>query len=111
MLVDTQQRLDAWGHWVRAGGVSLGPNSVRLAVGGTVALPVCSDDQALQVDRAVARLKKRDPEMGRVLVMAYLSQFSLARIAKNSGLGSRERCRYLLGAAEAWVDAVMLSDG
>lgn len=111
MLVDTQQRLDAWGHWVRAGGVALGCKGVNLAVGGTVSLPTCSDDVAMRVDRAVARLKKRDPEMGRVLVMAYLSQFSLARIARESGMGSRERIRYVLGAAEAWVDAVMFSDG
>ena len=111
MLVDTQQRLDAWGHWVRAGGVALGCKAVDLGVGGTVSLPMCSDDAALQVDSAVARLKKRDPEMGRVLVMAYLSQLSLTKIAKHSGLGSRERCRYLLGAAEAWIDACMFSDG
>lgn len=110
MLSDTQQRLTAWGHWVRAGGVDLGIKGVNLAVGSSVAMPVCPDEDALQVDNAIARLKRRDPVMGRVLVMAYLSQLSLTKIAKHSGLGSRERCRYLLGGAEAWVDAVLHGD-
>lgn len=111
MLSDTQQRLTAWGHWVRSGGVALGCQGVQLAVGSSVAMPVCSDDDAMGVDRAVARLKKRDRDMGRVVVMAYLSQYSLARIARESGMGSRERARYLLGGAEAWIDAVLCSDG
>ena len=107
MLVETQRRLDAWGHWVRAGGVALGCKGMNLVASGSVSMPMCSDDVAMQVDRAVAKLKSRDPEMGRVLVMAYLSQFSLARIARESGSGSRERIRYLLGAAEAWIDAAL----
>lgn len=111
MLSETQQRLDAWGHWVRAGGVKLGYQGVKLAVGGTVSMPVCSDEQAVEVDRAVARLKRRDSDMGQVLVMAYLGQYSLTRIARESGLGSREKARYLLGSAEAWVDAVLFSIG
>lgn len=105
MLADTQRRLQAWGHWVRAGGVALGYRGVNLAVGSSVALPVCPDEEAMAVDRAVARLKRRDPDMGRVLVMAYLRGYSLSRIAREAGVGSRERARYLLGAAEAWIDA------
>src|SRR5690554_3242473 len=107
MLSDTQQRLAAWGHWVRAGGVALGCHGVQLAVGSSVALPVCADDDALSVDRAVARLKKRDRDMGWIVAMAYLSQYSLTRIAKEAGVGSRERARYLLGGAEAWIDAIL----
>ncbi|ERS12542.1 hypothetical protein Q673_02710 [Marinobacter sp. EN3] len=107
MLSDTQQRLTAWGHWVRAGGVDLGIKGVNLAVGSSVAMPICPDDDALAVDNAIARLKRRDPVMGRVLTLAYLNQFSLARIARESGEGSRERVRYLLGGAEAWIDAVL----
>lgn len=107
MLSDTQQRLTAWGHWVRCGGVDLGCRGVQLVAGSSVPMPVCPDDDAMGVDRAVARLKKRDQVMGRILVMAYLSQYSLTRIARESGVGSRERVRYLLGAAEAWVDATL----
>jgi len=107
MLSDTQNRLVAWGHWVRAGGVDLGCKGVKLAVGGSVAMPVCADDDAMSVDRAVARLKQRDRDMGRVVVMAYLSQYSLARIAREAGVGSRERARYLLGAGEAWIDCAL----
>jgi|SRR5690554_5486 len=112
MLSDTQQRLTAWGHWVRSGGgVDLGCYGVKLAVGSSVPMPVCSDDDAEAVDRAVARLKKRDQVMGRIVVMAYLGQMSLARIARESGVGSRERARYLLGSAEAWIDCALVSSG
>lgn len=107
MLSDTQQRLTAWGHWVRSGGVDLGCKGVQLAVGGSVAMPICPDDDAMDVDRAIARLKKRDRDIGRIVVMAYLSQYSLARIARESGLGSRERARYLLGSGEAWIDCAL----
>ncbi|MBB5321175.1 antiterminator Q family protein [Marinobacter oulmenensis] len=107
MLSDTQQRLSAWGHWVRAGGLDLGVKGVNLAVGSSVAMPVCPDDEALSVDRAIAQLKRRDHMMGQIVTMAYLSQFSLARIARESGVGSRERARYLLGAGEAWIDAAL----
>lgn len=111
MLSDTQQRLEAWGHWVRAGsGVAMGMKGVNLAVGTSVAMPVCSDDDALSVDRAIARLKHRDPTMGRVVTMAYLGRCSLTRIAGEAGLGSRERARYLLGAGEAWVDCAICTD-
>lgn len=105
MLTDTQDRLRAWGHWVRSGGVQLGYQGVQMAAGSSVPMPVCADDDAMGVDQAVARLKQRDQVMGRILIMAYLSQYSMARIARESGVGSRERVRYLLGAAEAWVDA------
>lgn len=107
MLTDTQERLTAWGHWVRSGGVDLGYYGVRLVVGSSVPMPICPDEDAMDVDRAVARLKQRDQVMGRILVMAYLRQYSLARIARESGVGSRERARYLLGAAEAWIDATL----
>lgn len=107
MLGDTQQRLTAWGHWVRSGGVDLGCQGVRMVAGSSVPMPICADDDAMDVDRAVARLKHRDQVMGRILVMAYLRQYSLAQIARESGVGSRERARYLLGAAEAWVDSAL----
>ncbi|NWO05807.1 MAG: hypothetical protein HLX50_08970 [Alteromonadaceae bacterium] len=107
MLSDTQDRLTAWGHWVRAGGVDLGVKGVNLAVGSSVAMPVCPDDDAMSVDRAIARLKQRDRLMGQILTMAYLGQYSLARIARESGVGSREKARYLLGSAEAWIDCAL----
>ena len=107
MLSETQQRLDAWGHWVRSGGVNLGVKGVNLAVGSSVAMPVCPDDDAMDVDRAVARLKRRDRLLGQILTMAYLRQYSLSRIARESGVGSRERARYLLGSAEAWIDCAL----
>lgn len=109
MLGDTQQRLTAWAHWVRSSdsGLRMGYSQVTLVAAGTVSMPVCSDEDALAVDRAVARLSQRDRVMGEILVMAYQYGFSLARIAREAGVGSREKVRYLLGAGEAWIDCAL----
>jgi|TARA_Y100001956_G_C3988315_1_gene128128 hypothetical protein len=111
MLSDTQQRLTEWARWVKTSdsGLRMGYNRVSLVPAGSVAMPVCSDEQALMVDRAIARLRQRDQNMAEVLVMAYSCGFSLTRIAREAGIGSRERARYLLGAAEAWIDACIVS--
>ena len=109
MLSDTQQRLTEWARWVQTSdsGLRMGYNRVSLVPAGSVAMPVCSDEQALMVDRAIARLRQRDQDMAEVLVMAYSYGFSLTRIAREAGIGSRERARYLLGAAESWIDCAL----
>src|SRR5690554_7813476 len=111
MLSDTQRRLTQWARWAQTSdsGLRMGYNRVSLVPAGSVAMPVCSDEQALMVDRAIARLRQRDQSMAEVLVMAYSYGFSLTRIAREAGVGSRERARYLLGAAEAWIDACIVS--
>lgn len=110
MLADTQQRLREWGQWVRSGGIDNGYNRVQLVAGGSVRSALCNDEDALQVDQAVARLKRRDRLMGRVLVMAYLGQYSREQIAREAGAGSREKVRYLLGGAEAWIDCALTDE-
>ncbi|MED5466105.1 MAG: antiterminator Q family protein, partial [Pseudomonadota bacterium] len=88
MLSDTQQRLTEWARWVQTSdsGLRMGYNRVSLVPAGSVAMPVCSDEQALMVDRAIARLRQRDQNMAEVLVMAYSCGFSLTRIAREAGI-------------------------
>ncbi|MCK7547176.1 antiterminator Q family protein [Marinobacter koreensis] len=112
MLSDTQQRLTEWARWVRTSdsGLRMGYNRVNLMPAGSVAMPVCTDEEALAVDRAIARLRRRDKDMADILVMVYSYGFSMARVARESGVGSRERVRYLLGGAEAWIDCALADD-
>ena len=69
------------------------------------AMPVAEIIDA--IDRAIARLGRRDKDMADILVMVYSYGFSMARVARESGVGSRERVRYLLGSAEAWIDCAL----
>src|SRR5690606_41831416 len=55
------------------------------------------------------RLKVRDAQMAQVLCLAYLQNRTLQEIARHERLGSRERARGVLRAAEAWVDACLFS--
>jgi len=101
MLEDTKNRLQDWGEWVRSGGPSLGYSAVKLAAScGGCTVP---DDEALVVDRAVARLKRREPVLGRVLVNYYVRRWDYTMIGMEVKM-SREKARVLLRSAEAWVD-------
>lgn len=100
MLDDTKSRLQEWGKWVRSGGENLGYSSVKLMAhtGSTVV----ADDQALAVDRAVASLKKREPQMGKALINYYVRGWDYSMMGVEIGVG-REKARLILRSAEAWV--------
>lgn len=103
MLDETRQRLYDWARWVRSGGISNGFAQVKLGPGAGGDVP---DEEALQVDRAVARLKARDQELGRVLVNYYVRGWDFSQVGFEMRV-SREKARTLLRSAEAWVDAVL----
>lgn len=111
MLSGIQERLEAWAAWVRSGGVQLSYARVRLAQGGVMRAPalMLPEDVVMRVDGAVARLRVRDAQMAQVLCLAYLQNRTLQEIARHERLGSRERARGVLRAAEAWVDACLFS--
>jgi alkylhydroperoxidase family enzyme len=107
MLDDTRQRLMDWGTWVRTGGVSSGYAAVNLVASSNC----CSgyevaDDEALKVDRAVARLKLREPQLGKVVLAYYVRRWDYSMIGLDVKLG-REKVRVLLRSAEAWIDGAM----
>ena len=105
MLEDTKERLKGWGDWVRSGGVSHGYSSVCLVAPSGRGCDV-PDDEALGVDRAVARLKQREPDLGRVLINYYVRRWDYQTIGIEFKM-SRERVRVLVRTAEAWVDACL----
>lgn len=101
MLEQTKERLTDWGKWVRSGGHSLGYAAVRLrAATGGCDVP---DNEAMEVDLAVARLKDREPQLGRALVGYYVRGWDYATVGVDIGK-SREQVRVILRSAEAWID-------
>lgn len=102
MLDETRQRLQAWGMWVRSGGFSSGYAAVSLATdsGGGCNVP---DDEAMAVDGAVASLKAREPQLGKVVLAYYVRRWDYSMIGIEVKM-SREKVRILLRSAEAWVD-------
>ena len=65
---------------------------------------VIGDDEAIVIDIVVARLTKRDLEMGKVLTLYYYSGSNLSLVARVLGIG-RNRANVLVQAGTAWIDA------
>jgi hypothetical protein len=104
---DTRSRLVEWGRWVRAGGAGLGyGRGLILPLGATVRSPMITDDEAVLIDAAVARLRRRDYEMGACIVMYYPGQKTDQRIGEMLRL-SRSKVQQLRYAAESWIDGAL----
>lgn len=102
MLEDTKARLTDWGQWVRSGGSMTGYSAVNLmAPSGGCDVP---DDEALMVDRAVAALKKREPDLGKALVNYYVRRWNYAVLGLELRV-NREKARVMVMTGEAWVDS------
>jgi hypothetical protein len=102
MLDETRNRLIQWALWVLSGGNSNGYAQVCMVTpsGGCDV----SDDDALQVDRAVAMLKQRDRQMGQALVNYYVRGWDYTMVGVEFRM-SREKARNIVRMAEAWVDS------
>lgn len=112
-LTDTQFLLEQWAKWVLSGGVaSIGYPSIqpfRQLLGSSVKGITITDDEALLIDATVARLKKRDPEMGKIVVTYYLSSaggMGVVKLAQHLKMPEK-RVRILLEAGTAWVDGAL----
>lgn len=110
-LGDTEWLLEQWGWW-RMDGMGV-PRYVSpmhalmrdnvASVGGFKDYCI-TDDNALEVDGAVARLSKRDQQMGDFLWLYFGAKWPALRIGRESGLGEA-KVRELIKAGVAWVDA------
>lgn len=69
-----------------------------------------SDEEALAVDSAVARVLDRCPDQGEVLVRYYLGQASVSAIGRKMRLDRREVSR-LLSCAETAVEWILYPGG
>jgi hypothetical protein len=112
-LGDTEYMLEQWGWW-RLDGVGLpGYTSPAFAIMRDH-LPSASksfsitDELAMAVDGAVARLCRRDQQMGDILWLYYGAKWPMVRVGRYFGL-SEGKTRELARAASAWVDCVLTS--
>jgi hypothetical protein len=112
-LGDTEYLLEQWGWW-RMDGMGV-PRYVsplyalirdnNVTEGGTKNYCV-TDDVALVVDRAVAKLAQRDAQMGNFIWLYFGEKWPALRIARENGMGEA-KARELIKAGVAWVDCAI----
>ncbi|MFJ2445178.1 antiterminator Q family protein [Pseudomonas sp. NPDC087626] len=112
-LGDTEYLLEQWGWW-RMDGVGV-PGYVsptlaliRLAVPQPAAsISYCiTDDWALAIDEAVARLTLRDQQMGDIAWLYFGAKWPMTRVGKHYGI-SEGKARELARAGAAWIDCAL----
>lgn len=113
MTRDTERKLEEWARWVRVGSPeqqlrykSPMGHLMRQKVGSVLPTPMITDEDAERVDRAVARLVIRRPEMGHLLIAYYVDGESFSRIGREHRI-SREQVSTIVRAAVCWVDGVL----
>ncbi len=65
-----------------------------------------TDDWALAIDNAVARLAHRDQQMGDVLWLYFGEKWPMLRVGKSYGI-SEGKARELARSGVAWVDCAV----
>ena len=109
--------LSQWAKWARQGRCTpngFGESVMFKGLPDQEAKPnlLITDDEAMLIDSIIAKLKIRDREMAKALVVFYFSDGNAshdARVlsAKSEQKVNRKRADVLVKAATAWVDAVL----
>lgn len=112
-LGDTEYLLEQWGWW-RMDGMGV-PRYVsplyalirdNTPAEGGIKEYVVTDDLALAVDGAVARLTKRDQQMGNFIWLYFGAKWPALRIARETGMGEA-KAREVIKAGVAWIDCAL----
>jgi hypothetical protein len=105
--------LEQWGYW-RMDGMGV-PRYVsplyalirdNTACEGGVKEYSMTDDLALVLDGAVARLTMRDQQMGNYIWLYFGAKFTALRIARENGMGEA-KAREVIKAGVAWIDCAL----
>lgn len=110
-LGDTEHMLEQWGWWRMDGMGIPGYASPMLAVMRDV-MPAATksysitDELAGAVDAALARLCKRDQQLGDIIWLYYGAKWPMARVGKHYGI-SEGKARELARAGTAWIDCYL----
>ena len=112
-LGDTEYLLEQWGWWRMDGAgvpsyTSPAYALMRNHLPSAAKSFSITDELAMAVDGAVARLCRRDQQMGDILWLYYGAKWPMVRVGKYFGL-SEGKTRELARAASAWVDCVLTS--
>lgn len=112
-LGDTEYLLEQWGWWRIDGVGGLGYKSPNLVLmRQALAQPSASknysitDEWALSIDKAIARLVHRDKQMGDIIWLYYGAKWPMARVGKHYGV-SEGKARELVRAGTAWIDCAL----
>lgn len=65
-----------------------------------------TDDWAIAIDNAVAKLAHRDQQMGDIIWLYYGAKWPMVRVGKHYGI-SEGKARELARAGVAWVDCAI----
>lgn len=108
-MLRMQLELEQWGGWVRSGvGVMGYGHSVLGTIrGSTVPTPVIADDRALEIDRAMRRLRTTDDVLWSALWFTFVEQLRPYQWARRVGMGATKAHTVVLPQALHWMlDAV-----
>lgn len=112
-LGDTEYLLEQWGWWRMDGMGVPGYTSPTLALmRQAMAQPAASknycitDDWAIAIDNAVARLAHRDQQMGDVVWLYFGAKWPMVRVGKYYSM-SEGKARELVRAGAAWIDCAV----
>ena len=112
-LGDTEWMLEQWGFW-RMDGMGV-PHYVsplhalmrdNTQCHGGIKEYSVTDDLALVLDRAVARLTKRDQQMGDFIWLYFGAKWTALRIARGNDMGEA-KAREVIKAGVAWIDSAL----
>lgn len=115
--------LEQWALWAKRGrvapqGYGASPMFADVDEGKVSAKPclVITDDEAMCIDAIIAKLTKRDREMGMALVIFYNSGGNASHVARVLSAHSfekidRKRATMLVQSATAWIDACLCLEG
>lgn len=111
-LGDTEYLLEQWGWW-RMDGMGIPGYVSQMAAVMSMANPMSkvkeyriTDDVAEQVDQALARLTKRDQQMGDFVWFYYGAKWAANRVGREHGMSERQ-ARELIRAGVAWIDSAL----
>lgn len=104
-LGDTEYMLEQWGNWRKDGmGVP------RQATANTCPFQdsnyCITDDLAIAVDGAVARLTKREKQLGEFIWFYFGDKWPALRIGREHGMGEA-KARELIKAGVGWIDCAL----
>lgn len=110
-ITATEYLLEQWGFWYRSGAGVPRYTSPSLAlmrdnVGSTVPTALITNEEAERVDQALARLLKRDRQMGDSVWLFYGEKRTCHGIGRKLGIG-KSKAAELIKSGVAWIDGAL----
>ena len=107
-LGDTEWLLEQWGSWRMDGmGVPryVSPSVGAAATSGGVEYTL-TDDAALVIDAAVAKLTARNQQMGDFVWLYYGAKWTMVRVGEEARISERS-AREIVKQGVAWIDSAL----